>query len=211
MLDQQSAEFQSFAAHPTDGWTEVLELTANDLCRQMEDEYGEGEPNVYSSARLSQFTLSSSQDSNVNRVSLSQPPYPLSQPRNQADSEEYLPSSQYSEYTSEGYDAMDGGVSMSQANDYANSEDMMYTSDEATVRGSQDDMDSIEDVRWQLRTSLEGAAKTVLSTVENTEDIPTQYPEFANLINMWTGIGTLVRSLQATLDEMIPSPGGNES
>ncbi|PBK62216.1 hypothetical protein ARMSODRAFT_964234 [Armillaria solidipes] len=207
MLDQQSSESQSCAAHSTDGWTEVLELSADDLCRQMEAEYGDGEPIMFSSSQLSQFTLSSSQDSNVDRVSLSQPPYPLSQPRDQADSEEYLPSSQYGEHTSQAYDIMDGGMSMSQANDYANSEDMMYASDEVTVRGSQDDMGSIEDVHLRLRDSLRTATVAVLNAVANTEDIPTHNPEFTNLINMWTGIRSLVRSLQATLDEMIPSPG----
>ncbi|PBK86196.1 hypothetical protein ARMGADRAFT_1017463 [Armillaria gallica] len=207
MLDQQSSESQSCAAHSTEGWTEVLQLTADDLFRQMEVEYGDGEPITHSNAQLSQFTLSSSQDSNVDRVSLSQPPYPLSQPRNQADSGEYLPSSQYGGHTSQGYDIMDGGATMSQANDHADSEDMMYASDEATVRGSQDDMGSIEEVRVRLRDSLERATAAVLDAVADTEDIPTQYPEFTNLINMWTGIRILVRSLQVTLDLMIASPG----
>lgn len=122
MLDQQSSESQPCADESTDRWTEVIAHTADDLCREMEAEYGDGEPITYS-ARLSQFTLSSSQDSNVDRVSLSQPPYPLSQPRSQEDSEEYLLSSQYDGHASRGYDIMDEGVSMSQANDYANCED----------------------------------------------------------------------------------------
>ncbi|KAK0207592.1 hypothetical protein IW262DRAFT_1419666 [Armillaria fumosa] len=207
MLDQQSSESQTCAAHSTDRWTDVLAHSADDLCRQMEAEYGDREP-ITSSAHLSQFTLSSSQDSNTDRLSLSQPPYPLSQPRRRTDSEEYLLSSQYDGHASQGYDIMDEGVSMSQANGYASCEDNMYTSDEATVRGSQDDNGSVEDVRSRIRGSLVKARDAVLDAVAETENIPTEYPEFTNLINMWNGIRLLVLSLQVTLDEMIPeSPG----
>ncbi|KAK0472136.1 hypothetical protein IW261DRAFT_1509219 [Armillaria novae-zelandiae] len=209
MLDQKSSELQTCEARSTDRWTEALRRDTDDLCKQMEAEYGDREPITYSNAHLSQFTLASSQDSNVDRVSLSQSPYPLSQPRSQPDSEEYLPSSQDNGYTSQGYDVMDEPVSMSQANDYADYEDMMYTGDEATVRGSQDDMGSAENVRLQFRKSLVDAKDAVLEAISKTENIPTHYPEFTNLINMWHGIRLLVVSLQVTLDEMIPSPDEN--
>ncbi len=44
-----------------------------------------------------------------------------------------------------------------------------YTGDEATVRGSQDDMGSIEEVRKRLRDRLGRATVAVLDAVENTE------------------------------------------
>lgn len=69
-------------------------------------------------------------------------------------------------------------------------------------------MGYIEGVRLRLRDSLVRARDAVLVAVEETENIPTEYPESTNLINMWNGICLLVVSLHVTLDEMIPGEMG---
>ncbi|KAK0470440.1 uncharacterized protein EV420DRAFT_1664233 [Desarmillaria tabescens] len=171
--------------------------TTDDIFSDMKFKFGSPQSTDFSSAHLSQFTLTSSQGPNdyESRVSLSQPPCPLTQPTGDVDV--YLPLSQ-DEGTTSDYEIAGGNVPSSSQREQYTSEDGMDSDDISRAQGNPES-GLLNGVRGQLLVTLNAATDAILNALARAKNIPNDDPELENLLEAWRGIGSLAIALRKTL------------